>query len=142
VERQASAVWNGTLKEGSGTMTAPSGVLKDASYTWAQRFANDPGTNPEELIAAAHAGCFSMAFAGKLTTAGFPPDRIATTANVTLEKTDAGMTVTKIHLSSRARVPGVSQEVFAQQAEDARATCPISRLLAPAAQITLDAALE
>ena len=84
MERQASAVWNGTLKEGNGTMTAPSGVLKDARYTWAQRFANDPGTNPEELIAAAHAGCFSMAFAGKLTTAGFPPDRIATTATVTL----------------------------------------------------------
>ncbi len=142
MERQASAVWNGTLKEGNGTMTAPSGVLKDARYTWAQRFANDPGTNPEELIAAAHAGCFSMAFAGRLTTAGFPPERIATTANVTLEKTDAGMTVTKIHLSSRARVPGVSPEVFAEQAEGARATCPISRLLGAAAEITMDAALE
>lgn len=142
MERQASAVWNGTLKEGNGTMTAPSGVLKDARYTWGQRFANDPGTNPEELIAAAHAGCFSMAFAGRLTTAGFAPERIATTATVTLEKTDAGMTVTKIHLSSRVRVPGVSPEVFAEQAEGARATCPISRLLSPAARITLDAALE
>lgn len=140
MERQASAVWNGTLKEGSGTMTAPSGVLKDAKYTWAQRFADDPGTNPEELIGAAHAGCFSMAFAGRLTTAGFPPERIATTANVTLEKTDAGMTVTKIHLSTRARVPGVQAGVFNEQAELARATCPISRLLN--ARITLDAALE
>lgn len=140
MERQASAVWNGTLKEGNGTMTAPSGVLKDANYTWGQRFAEDPGTNPEELVAAAHAGCYSMAFSGKLTTAGFPPERIATTATVTLEKTDAGMTVTKVHLSTRARVPGISPAAFAEQAEAARATCPISRLLN--AQITLDAALE
>jgi lipoyl-dependent peroxiredoxin len=142
VERQASAVWNGTLKEGNGTMTVPSGVLKDARYTWAQRFANDPGTNPEELIAAAHAGCFSMAFSGKLVAAGFTPDRIATTATVTLEKTDAGQTITKIHLSTRARVPGISDAAFTEQAEAARATCPVSRLLAPAAQITLDAAME
>jgi osmotically inducible protein OsmC len=142
VDRHATAVWNGTLKEGNGTMTVPSGVLKDARYTWAQRFAEDPGTNPEELIAAAHAGCFSMAFSGKLTTAGFPPDRIETTATVTLEKTDAGMSVTKIHVSTRARVPNVSQAVFDEQAEGARAGCPISRLLAPAATITMDATLE
>jgi osmotically inducible protein OsmC len=142
VERQASAVWNGTLKEGNGTMSAPSGVLKDARYTWGQRFAEDPGTNPEELIAAAHAGWYSMAFSGKLTTAGFPPERIETTATVTLEKTDAGMSVTRIHLSTRARVPNVSQAVFDEQAEGARAGCPISRLLAPAAAITLDATLE
>lgn len=140
MERQASAVWNGTLKEGTGTMTAPSGVLKDAKYTWAQRFADDPGTNPEELVAAAHAGCFSMAFAGKLSAGGMSPERIATTATVTLEKTDAGMTVTKVHLSTRARVAGGSAAAFAEQAESARATCPISRLLN--AQITLDAALE
>jgi osmotically inducible protein OsmC len=140
VERQASAVWNGTLKEGNGTMSAPSGVLKDVRYTWGQRFANDPGTNPEELVAAAHAGCFSMAFSGKLTTAGFQPERINTTATVTLEKTDAGMTVTKVHLSSRARVPGITAAQFAEHAESARATCPISRLLN--ATITLDATLE
>lgn len=140
MERQASAVWNGTLKEGNGTMTAPSGVLQGATYTWGQRFAEDPGTNPEELIAAAHAGCFSMAFAGKLTAAGSPPERIATTANVTLEKTDAGMTITKVHLRTRARVPGVSPAVFAEQAENAKATCPVSRLLN--ATITLDASLE
>lgn len=133
-------MWNGTLKEGNGTMTAPSGVLQGANYTWGQRFAEDPGTNPEELIAAAHAGCFSMALAGKLTVAGFPPERIATTASVTLEKTDAGMTVTKIHLSTRGRVPGASASAFAEQAESARATCPISRLVN--AKITLDAALE
>lgn len=123
-------------------MSAPSGVLKDARYTWAQRFADDPGTNPEELIAAAHAGCYSMAFSGKLTTAGFAPERIVTTATVTLEKTDAGMTITKVHLSTRARVPGISAAAFAEQAESARATCPVSRLLAPAAKITLDAAQE
>ena len=140
MERQATAVWNGTLKEGNGTMDAPSGVLKDARYTWAQHFADDPGTNPEELVAAAHAACFSMAFSGKLTTAGFPPDRIATTATVTLEKTDAGMTITKVNLSTRARVPGISAAAFAEQSEAARATCPISRLLN--AQITLDAAME
>ncbi len=120
-------------------MSAPSGVLKDAKYTWAQRFADAPGTNPEELIAAAHAGCYSMAFSGKLTTAGFPPERIDTTATVTLEKTDAGQTITKVHLSTRARVPGIQQAAFAEQAEAARATCPVSRLLN--AQITLDASL-
>lgn len=140
MERQASAVWNGTLKEGNGTMTAPSGVLKDARYTWAQRFASDPGTNPEELVAAAHAGCFSMAFSGKLTTAGTPPEQINTTATVTLEKTDAGMTVTRVHLATRARVPGITAAQFAEHAESARATCPISRLLN--ATITLDATLE
>ena len=140
MERQASAEWYGTLKEGNGTMTAPSGVLNKAKYTWAQRFADEPGTNPEELVAAAHAGCFSMAFSGKLTTAGFPPERISTTATVTLEKTDAGMTVTKVHLATLARVPGVDATIFAEQAEQARATCPISRLLK--AEITLDATLE
>lgn len=140
MERQASAVWHGTLKEGKGTMSAPSGVLRDAAYTWATRFANDAGTNPEELIAAAHAGCFSMALSGKLTGAGLPPERIATTATVTLEKTDAGQTVTKVHLVTRARVPNATAGQFAEQAEAARATCPISRLLN--ATITLDAALE
>lgn len=133
-------MWTGTLKEGKGTMSAPSGVLKDANYTWAQRFADAPGTNPEELIAAAHAGCYSMALSGKLTTAGFPPERIDTTATVTLEKTDAGQTITKVLLATRARVPGMQQAAFAEQAEAARATCPVSRLLN--AQITLNAVLE
>jgi len=139
VERQASAVWHGTLKEGNGTISAPSGVLKDAIYTFAQRFGDDPGTNPEELVAAAHAACYSMAFSGKLTAAGLTPDRIDTTATVTLEKTDAGMTVTKVHLSTRAKVPGVSAADVAEHAEAARGTCPISRLLN--ATITLDATL-
>jgi osmotically inducible protein OsmC len=140
VKRKASAVWHGTLKEGSGTITVPSGVLKGATYTFAQRFGDDPGTNPEELVAAAHAACYSMALSGKLTGAGLTPESINTTANVTLEKTDAGMTVTKVHLVSRARVPGASAAAFAEHAEGTRATCPISRLLN--ATITLDAKLE
>jgi osmotically inducible protein OsmC len=139
-KRQASAVWNGTLREGNGTMSVPSGVLHDAAYTFGTRFESAPGTNPEELVGAAHAGCFSMALAGKLAAAGHPPERIATTATVTLEKTDAGQTVTAVHLQTKARVPGMSAEDFAAQAEAARQTCPISRLLN--ATITLDAALE
>jgi osmotically inducible protein OsmC len=140
VKRKASAVWHGTLKEGSGTITVPSGVLKGATYNFAQRFGDDPGTNPEELVAAAHAACYSMAFSGKLTAAGLTPGKIETTANVTLEKTDAGMTVTKVHLVTHATVPGVTKAVFDEAAEAARATCPISRLLN--ATITLDARLE
>ncbi len=133
-------MWHGTLKEGTGTITVPSGVLKGASYNFNQRFGDEPGTNPEELVAAAHAACYSMAFSGKLTAAGLTPDKIETSATVTLEKTDAGMTVTKVHLITHARVPGVTQAVFAEAAEAARATCPISRLLN--ATITLDAKLE
>lgn len=140
MERSASAVWSGTLKEGKGTMSAPSGVLRDAAYTFATRFETAPGTNPEELIAAAHAGCFSMALSGKLTAAGLTPGRIATTATVTLEKTDAGMTVTAVHLKTVAKVPGAAADAFATAAEGAKATCPISRLLN--AKITLDAKLE
>lgn len=140
MERTASAVWLGTLKDGRGTMTGPSGVLRDAPYTFATRFENAAGTNPEELVGAAHAGCFSMALSGKLTAAGVTPERIATTATVTLEKTDAGMTVTKIHLDVTARVPGATAESFGTAVESARATCPISRLLN--ATITVSSKLE
>jgi osmotically inducible protein OsmC len=140
MERQASAVWNGTLKEGTGTITAPSGIFSDAPYTFATRFENAAGTNPEELIAAAHSACFSMALSGKLVAAGFTPARIATTATVTLEKTDAGMTVTAVNLRTKAKVPGATNEAFAAAAADAKATCPISRLLN--AKITLDSELE
>lgn len=133
-------MWNGTLREGNGTMTATSGVLKDAAYTFGTRFETAPGTNPEELVAAAHAGCFSMALSGKLTAAGTPPERISTTATVTLEKTDAGQTVTGIHLKTTARVPGSSPAAFAEQAEAAKQGCPISRLLNT--NITLEATLE
>lgn len=138
--RQATAVWTGTLKEGKGVMSAPSGVLHNAAYTFSTRFENAAGTNPEELIAAAHAGCYSMAFSGKLVAQNLTPARIETTAALTMEKTEAGMTVTKIHLTTRAKVPGATPDVFAKAAEDARATCPVSRLLN--AKITLDAKLE
>lgn len=139
MQRSASAVWSGNLKEGKGTMSAPSGVLHDAAYTFATRFETAPGTNPEELVAAAHAGCFSMALSGKLAAAGLTAARIETTATVTLEKTDAGQTVTAVHLRTNARVPGATADAFAKAAEDAKATCPISRLLK--ATITLEASL-
>lgn len=140
MERKASAVWTGTLREGTGTFSAQSGVLTDIPYTFATRFENAKGTNPEELIGAAHAGCFSMAFSGKLVAAGLKPERISTTATVTLEKTDAGFTVTKIHLDTTARVPGASAEAFQEAAKSAKETCPISRLLK--AEITVSARLE
>lgn len=138
-QRHASAVWNGTLREGNGTMNAPGGVLHNANYTFASRFETAPGTNPEELIAAAHAGCYSMALSGKIVVAGFTPERIETTATVTLEKTDAGQTITKVHLKTSAKVPGMSPEAFREEAENAKKTCPVSRALN--AEITLDATL-
>lgn len=140
MQRKASAIWHGTLKEGNGTISTESGVLKDAQYSFSTRFENGKGTNPEELIAAAHAGCYSMALGNQLTNAKFPPDSIETTAAVTLEKVEAGMTVTKIHLTTRAKVPGVSKEAFDAAANEAKINCPISRLL-KAAEITLDAQL-
>lgn len=140
MERNASAVWTGTLKEGKGSITAPSGAFRDVPYTFATRFENAPGTNPEELIAAAHAACYSMALSGKLVAAGLAPSRIETTATVTLEKKEAGQTVTRSHLKTTASVPGATKDAFAKAAEDAKATCPISRLLNT--EITLDATLQ
>lgn len=140
MQRHASAVWQGTLKEGKGTMSTESGVLKDVAYSFAKRFGNEAGTNPEELIAAAHAGCFSMAFSGKLTAAGFTAERIATKANLTFEQVQGAFTVTTIHLDMAAKVPGIDRAKFEELANDAKATCPISRLLN--AKITLSATLE
>jgi osmotically inducible protein OsmC len=140
MQRKASAIWHGTLKEGKGTISTESGLLQDAQYSFSTRFENGKGTNPEELIAAAHAGCYSMALSNVLTNAKLPPESIETTADVTLEKVDAGMTVTKIHLTTRAKVPGASKEAFTTAANDAKVNCPISRLL-KAAEITLDAQL-
>lgn len=108
-------------------------------YSFKTRFESEPGTNPEELIAAAHAGCFSMALSGQLTNAGTPPESVDTTATVTLEKTDAGFTVTKVHLDVRAKVPGADQAAFETAANNAKTGCPISRLLK--AEITMDAKL-
>ncbi len=140
MKRKASAVWNGALKDGRGRISTESGVLADAQYSFSTRFENGKGTNPEELIAAAHAGCFSMALSNELGGANLKPDSIATTATVTLDKTDAGFTVTQVHLEVRAKVPGASAESFAKAAGSAKANCPISRLLKT--EITMDAKLE
>jgi lipoyl-dependent peroxiredoxin len=140
MRRKGSARWSGTLKEGSGTVSTGSGLLSDAQYSFGTRFEEGAGTNPEELIAAAHAGCFSMALSAQLTEAGSPPDAIETTATVTLEKTDAGFTVTKVHLDVMGRVPGADEDAFEKAANGAKSGCPISRLLN--AEISMEARLE
>ncbi len=140
MKRKASAVWNGSLKEGNGRISTESGLLREAQYSFGTRFENGTGTNPEELIAAAHAGCFSMALSGQLTNAGHAPESVNTTATVTLEKTDAGFTVTAVHLDVKAKVPGIDQAGFDTAANNAKTGCPISRLLNT--QITMDAKLE
>ena len=140
MKRNASAVWNGSLKEGKGTISTESGLLKEAQYSFGTRFENGVGTNPEELIAAAHAGCFSMALSGQLTTAGTPPESVATTATVTLEKLEAGFTVTGVHLDVTAKVPGATPESFETAANNAKKGCPISRLLK--AEITMEVAIN
>ena len=138
--RKATAVWQGDLKSGTGSLTAPSGVLTDVPYTFATRFEDKPGTNPEELIAAAHAGCFSMALSAQLAEAGMKPERMATTATVTLEKSGDGFAITAVHLDLKARVPGAQRQAFEGAANNAKAGCPVSKVLN--AQITLNAELE
>ncbi|MGH7453517.1 MAG: OsmC family protein [bacterium] len=140
MQRHASAVWQGSLKEGKGTLTTTSGVLKETPYSFAQRFENAAGTNPEELIAAAHAGCFAMALSGKLGGAGFTPEKLSARANLTLEQVQGSWTITTIQLVLSAKVPGIDRAKFEALAADAKATCPVSRLLN--ANITLDAKLE
>ena len=140
IKRNASAQWNGGLKDGKGTISTDSGVLKDTQYSFSTRFEDGVGTNPEELIAAAHAGCFSMALSKQLNDAGFTADSINTTASVRLEKTDAGFSITKVHLDVTARVPGADAAAFETAANNAKAGCPISRLLK--ADITMSAKLE
>lgn len=139
MKRKASAVWQGDLKSGRGTISTESGVLKETQYSFSTRFENGVGTNPEELIAAAHAGCFSMAFSAELGKAGITPEAINTTATVTLEKTDAGFTVTASHLDMTARIPGADKAKTLEIANAAKAGCPISRLLK--AEITLNATI-
>jgi len=133
--RKASAVWKGSLKEGKGTVSTESGVLANTQYSFSTRFEDGRGTNPEELIAAAHAGCFAMALSGQLGNAGMTAESLEASAAVTLEKTDAGFTVTKIHLDLAARIPGADKAAFDKAAEAAKVGCPISRLLK--ADITL-----
>jgi osmotically inducible protein OsmC len=139
---KASAVWTGSLKEGKGTISTATGTLNNANYSFATRFEGaETGTTPEELIAAAHASCYSMALGATLGGEGFTPDKIETHAAVTLAKVDGGFAVTKIALTTSASVPGVSDEAFQKAAAGAKAGCPISKLFANNTEITLDAKL-
>ncbi len=140
MQRSANAHWQGGLKDGRGTLTTDSGVLSQTQYSFSTRFENGAGTNPEELIAAAHAGCFSMALSAQLEGVGLKADAIDTKASLTLEKTDAGFTITKIHLELRAKIPNADDAKFQKAAADAKAGCPVSRVL-KGAEITLDAKL-
>src|SRR6266487_6891819 len=125
MKRKASAVWRGGLKDGKGTISSESGVLKETQYSFSTRFENGLGTNPEELIAAAHAGCFSMALSAELGKAAITPESIRTTANLTMERLDAGWTVTAIHLDVNALIPGGDPAKFEAAANSAKAGCPI-----------------
>lgn len=142
LRRNGNAVWRGNLVDGNGELSSGSGALASQPYSFKTRFVSEDGklgTNPEELIGAAHAACFSMALSGQLTNAGSPPEEIRTTATVSLEKQDVGFTITRIHLSVEARVPGIDDAKFREIAEKAKAGCPVSRALKP--EITLDAKL-
>jgi len=140
MKRKGSAVWHGGLKDGKGTISTDSGVLSETQYSFGTRFENGIGTNPEELIGAAHAGCFSMALSGQLGSANLVAESIRTTATVTMEKTEAGFTVTQVHLDVKAKIPGATQQAFETAANNAKTGCPISRLLK--ANITMQATLE
>jgi len=141
MKRNASAVWQGGLKDGVGRISTESGVLSGARYGFATRFENEKGTNPEELIAAAHAGCFSMALSAQLEGVQLKAQSIETKAAVSLDKLDAGWTVTAIHLDVTAKIPGADPVKFQAAADKAKAACPISRLLGAAAKITMEARL-
>jgi len=140
MKRIASAVWQGDLKQGKGTVSTQSGVLKDTQYSFTTRFENGVGTNPEELIAAAHAGCYSMALSAFLGEAGFTPKKISTQASLTFDQVQGNWTITTIHLDTTASVPGIDKAKFDAVAEDAKAKCPVSRVLK--ANITLSVKLE
>jgi lipoyl-dependent peroxiredoxin len=139
--RTASAVWHGGLKDGKGAISSQSGVLKDTQYSFGTRFESGIGTNPEELIAAAHAGCFTMALSAQLGNANLTADSLETTAEVKFEKTDDGFAITSIHLITRAKVPGATPQSFETAAQNAKNGCPISRLFKGNTNITLDAKL-
>jgi osmotically inducible protein OsmC len=140
MKRKGSAVWKGGLKDGKGTVSTDSGVLSNTQYSFSTRFEDGKGTNPEELIAAAHAGCFSMALSAQLGNAGMTAESIATTATVNLEKTDAGFTITAVHLDVTAKIPGADKSAFDTAANNAKAGCPVSRVLN--ATITMNATLQ
>jgi osmotically inducible protein OsmC len=140
IKRTGSAAWSGGLKDGKGSVSVQSGVLKDTPYGFNTRFENSPGTNPEELIAAAHAGCFTMALSAQLGEAGMTATSLKTTATVSLDKVDGGFAIPAVHLSLVANIPGASQQAFEEAARKAKEGCPVSKLLN--ATITLDARLE
>lgn len=139
MKQKASAVWQGSLKEGAGTLSTGSGALSAKPYSFKTRFEGEQGTNPEELIGAAHAGCFSMAFSMILGLAGFTPDKIETAATITLEAVDGGFAITASHLEMTASIPGIDEATFLELAGKAKAGCPVSKVLN--ASITLDAKL-
>jgi lipoyl-dependent peroxiredoxin len=139
---KATAVWTGSLTQGKGVISTATGVLKDANYSFASRFEGaNVGTTPEELIAAAHAGCYSMALGAVLGDAGFTPESIETTAAVTLGKVEGGFAITRIQLTTTAKVPNASAEAFEKAAQGAKTGCPISKLFANNTEILLDAKL-
>jgi lipoyl-dependent peroxiredoxin len=140
MQRKASAVWKGGLKDGKGAVSADSGVLSNTPYSFVTRFENVPGTNPEELIAAAHAACFSMALSAQLGGANLTPASISTSATLTLEKLDSGWAITTVHLDVVGRVPGADAAAFEKAANDAKTGCPVSKVLN--AKITMNAKLE
>ncbi len=139
IKRNASAVWSGSGKEGKGAITTQSGILSDTPYSFARRFGDEKGTNPEELIAAAHASCFTMALAFQLSGAGHPPASLNTKADLSLEQEGGGWTIKAVALTTKAKVPGISKDDFLKLAETAKANCPVSKVLR--ASITLDATL-
>ena len=140
MQRKASAVWKGGLKDGKGTLSAPGGVLNNTQYSFSTRFENAPGTNPEELIAAAHAGCFSMALSALLGGANLTPASISTTVTLSLDKLDSGWTITASHIDVVGKVPGADAATFQKYAEAAEKGCPVSKVLN--AKITMNAKLE
>src|SRR5467141_750236 len=140
MQRKASAVWKGGLKDGQGTVSSASGILSNTKYSFKTRFEDAPGTNPEELIAAAHAACFSMALSAQLGGANLTPSSIETSATLTMEKLDAGWTITAIHLDVVGKVPGADDAKFQELAGNAKAGCPVSKVLN--AKITMSAKLE
>jgi lipoyl-dependent peroxiredoxin len=140
MKRNAKAVWKGGLKGGKGTISTDSGVLSETQYSFGTRFEEEKGTNPEELIAAAHAGCFSMALSAQLENAGLTAESIRTTASVQLDKTDVGFAITSVHLDVAARVSGAARQAFETAAQNAKEGCPVSKVLN--AEITMEARLE
>jgi osmotically inducible protein OsmC len=140
MQRTANAKWQGDLKSGSGTLTTASGVLSNSAYSFHTRFEDGKGTNPEELLAAAHAGCFTMALSNQLAQAGFKAESLETKCTISLEKTDSGFAITQSHLELKARVPGATQEAFDKATAAAKSGCPVSKLYNTS--ITLDAKLE